>query len=163
MTETQSRSAPLNSTGLLGRLTPAKRHELIGELTTLLMASPLHRRLYLYEIAEYFLAALDHNQFRIYRRGGLCVGFVSWAYLTPEIYAKSATGNYFLKYEDWKAGDCLWVVDLIAPFGDGKMIIRELRNTVFPGQKGRYYRVRIDAKRRGLRIIRGSNAAADQT
>lgn len=56
-----------------------KRHELIGELTILLMASPLHRNLYLHEVADFFLAALDHNQFRIYRSNGLCVRFdTSW-------------------------------------------------------------------------------------
>jgi cytolysin-activating lysine-acyltransferase len=156
--ETFQQSRP----GLLASLPAHKRNALIGEIVGLFLASPLHRRLYLKEVGANILPPLNLNQFRVYRKGAQCVGYVSWAYLTEEIEARYRTGNYGLLPEDWNAGDRRWFIDFVAPFGHTKMMVRELRTKIFPNEKFRSFRVRVDGKRNGERLLRGISAGASE-
>ncbi len=39
---------------------------------------------------------------------------------------------------DWKSGEKLWLVDIVAPFGGHDAMIKDLKEKVFPGRKVRY-------------------------
>ena len=66
----------------------------------------------------------------------------AWAYLSPVVARRYATGDYELKQEDWRSGRELWVVELLAPFGEGRRIINDLLDTVFAKSQVNYFRRR---------------------
>jgi cytolysin-activating lysine-acyltransferase len=43
-------------------------------------------------------------------------------------------GNARMRPQDWKSGDRLWVVEVIAPFGKGEEMVDDLKAQVFPAR-----------------------------
>jgi cytolysin-activating lysine-acyltransferase len=56
-----------------------------------------------------------------------------------------------MRPQDWKSGDRLWVVEVIAPFGKGEEMVRDLKERVF-GEK-EMKMLAVSAKRRELRTL----------
>ena len=54
---------------------------LLGDITWLILHSPLHRSLTMDSIEALFLVPAQIDQLRIYRRGTRPVGLVTWAWL----------------------------------------------------------------------------------
>ena len=48
--------------------------------------------------------------------------------------ARLKEGVKKLRPTDWKSGDQLWMIDMIAPFGSADKAIQQLREQVFKGQ-----------------------------
>ena len=59
----------LNHPQILSRMTSNDRIRLVGEVTTLLLASNLHVKYLVSDIKSEFLTPIDYNQFRIYKIG----------------------------------------------------------------------------------------------
>lgn len=110
----------------------AKKFQLLGEITFLLTASPLHQKAYVGKIRQNIFPPLELNQFRIYRTQNQPVGFVAWAYLSDEIEQQFIAGPMELQPEDWKSGDNLFFIEFIAPFGHTRQILRDLTTNIFP-------------------------------
>jgi hemolysin-activating ACP:hemolysin acyltransferase len=53
---------------------------------------------------------------------------MSYALFNEETEAGYLDGTRFIQPDDWAAGDRLWLVDFIAPFGGVREIVREGRN-----------------------------------
>jgi RTX toxin acyltransferase family len=51
------------------------------------------------------------------------------------IHSRSETGNGANR-RDWKSGDRLWVVEVIAPFGGAEAMVQDLKAKVFPQREG---------------------------
>lgn len=43
-----------------------------------------------------------------------------------------------MRPEDWKSGDKLWVVEIIAPFGGAEEMLKDLKMKVFPEREIKY-------------------------
>ncbi|EMS96470.1 RTX toxin acyltransferase family protein [Agrobacterium tumefaciens str. Cherry 2E-2-2] len=134
--------------GILAKASPIRLNKLLGDLVYLMLASDLHRKYYINDIGSVFFPPIDLNQFRIYHRNGRPVGFVTWASLNNEIEGRYLNSDYILRPDDWKSGDQILFMDFIAPFGDARNIVRDLRKNVFPDIAARSIRVRRDAKPR---------------
>ena len=67
--------------------------------------------------------------------------FASWAFLNEEAEQRLFTGQRRLGPGDWKAGDRLWLVDLVAPFGGAEEILNDLKNKAFPDRELNNYRL----------------------
>ncbi|BAY88888.1 MULTISPECIES: toxin-activating lysine-acyltransferase [unclassified Tolypothrix] len=106
--------------------------KLIGSITHLMISSPLHRKYKIASISERFVPSLIHNQFRYYEIDGNPIGFVNWAWLTDEVEEKFLKGKYVLQLDEWQGGNNLWFPEFIAPFGHARLIIKDLRNNIFP-------------------------------
>jgi len=82
----------------------------------------------------------------------LAVGFlskdVSLVRLVPLVSAMSASGSGTakLRTKDWKSGDNLWVVEVIAPFGGAEEMVKDLKAAVFPDREIKMLAVK-DGKR----------------
>jgi len=76
------------------------------------------------------------GQFRLWRKSGLPLAFGSWAYLSDEAAARAKNDIRRLSPIDWKSGDNLILMDLIAPFGVGEAAMRELREGLLKGKSG---------------------------
>jgi cytolysin-activating lysine-acyltransferase len=99
-----------------------------------MMQSPAHKHLFMADLEWLVLPPVLLRKFRIFRCRGVPIGFASWAYLSEEAEARFKAGARRLKPEDWKSGDRLWLIDVIAPFGGGDAILKELRERAFKGQ-----------------------------
>ena len=83
--------------GVLTKLTVRDRHILIGELTSLLLNSDLHRKYLIDDIGRHFLVPIHLDQFRIYKINDDPVAFITWAYLSQEIEDEYINGEYSLQ------------------------------------------------------------------
>lgn len=55
-----------------------------------------------------------------------------------------------LRPQDWKSGDRLWAVEVVAPFGGPEEMIKDLKTHVFPTEDIRYLTLSKD----GVRDVR---------
>ncbi len=123
-----------NTPGLLNDCEPRRLHQLIGEIMQIWLAVKTHRNSSLLEFERSVFLPIHHNQFRIYKRNGKPIGFVSWAYLTAELGEQYIKGKFDFKPEYWNIGEELWFIDFITPFGDARAVVSDLRNNVFPNE-----------------------------
>ena len=103
-----------------GAVVPPTVSHLLGEMTWLLTQSPLHRAFAIGDIEWLAMPALLHEQFYLFRDGQRPVGLALWAKCNAEAVGKLERGMVDpvnrLTLEEWKSGDQIWLVDLIAPF-----------------------------------------------
>jgi cytolysin-activating lysine-acyltransferase len=71
---------------------------------------------------------------------------VLWARVSAEVEAMLTAGTTKLRPQDWRSGDRLWVVEVIAPFGRAggaqgsyaEEMVRDLKAKVFPDRELKY-------------------------
>lgn len=113
--------------------------------------SPLHRRYTIADLEERFIPSLLRNQFRYYEINGRPIGFVNWAWLTEETEAKFKTGEYELAPNEWVGGDSLWFPEFVAPFGQARKMVADLRANVLPkGTPAKALRYSSEGKFKGI-------------
>ncbi|OGT91057.1 MAG: hypothetical protein A2514_09320 [Gammaproteobacteria bacterium RIFOXYD12_FULL_61_37] len=143
--------------GILTRMSRAKRDQLIGEIVGLMLGSEMYRRYFINDIGAVFLPPIHLNQFRIYRQGERPVGLVTWAWLTEETERKYVAGKYNLRPEDWNAGDLGWIIDFMAPFGHAAKIVHDLKHNIFSDKIGKAIRMTPEGRVRGIWKLHGVN------
>lgn len=109
--------------GSVGRSNSA----VLGDITWLLMHSPMHRRWPVAFIERFILPAVHHKQFRLFHKDGVPIGYVSWAWLSKEVEDRYLAGGYSLTLADWRSGDRPWFIDYMVPFGHLKIVRQHLR------------------------------------
>lgn len=112
----------------------ANRIPLLGPVAWLLMQQPATRHLLLSDLEWRVMPPLLLEQSRIYTRDDLPLAFVSWARLSEEVAQRYRRVPHRLSPADWRSGDRLWLVDVVAPFGGVAELMEDLRLKVFPGQ-----------------------------
>ena len=145
--------------GVLSALSPTSRHQLIGEITSLLICSQLHRKYLVNDIGLVFFPPINHNQFRLYKVGQEPVALVTWAYLTKETENRYVLGDDGLAADDWNAGDRGWIIDFLAPFGHAKQVAYDLKNNIFPNQVARAIRVDSNGCTKRIYKLHGNHVA----
>jgi cytolysin-activating lysine-acyltransferase len=60
---------------------------------------------------------------------------VFWGRVSDEVEQRLAEGTSKLRPQDWTSGDRLWVVEVIAPFGEPEEMVRDLKGAVFPDRE----------------------------
>ena len=128
---------------------------LLGEITWLMMRSPVHRHLFLADLEWLVTPPLILKQSRLFRRDRVPVAFVSWGLLTDEVEQRVVNGVWRLQPGDWKAGDRLWVVDVVAPYGGLDAITEDLRKRVFPDRTFKVLRPASEGGRPFVEELRG--------
>ena len=59
------------------------------------------------------------------------IGVVLWARVSEEVEQMLERGTTRMRPQDWKSGDRLWVVEVIAPFGGHDAMVADLKAKVF--------------------------------
>jgi cytolysin-activating lysine-acyltransferase len=157
----QNKNQNKKDQGILLSLAPQDRHRLIGEITSLLICSELHRKYLVNDIGAVFLPPINLDQFRIYKLKEEPIALVTWAYLTEKTEKKYLKGDYSLTPEDWNAGDRGWIIDFLAPFGHAKHVTRDLKNNIFPDQVGKAIRMDVNGNVKGIYKLHGKNVAKE--
>lgn len=111
-----------------------KRLPAMGPIIMLYMQSA-HRRFHFISDLEWLLMPpLVNGQCKLYMKKEYPISFISWAFVSEEVEARMLKNGGKLRPEDWKSGDRLWVIDIVAPFGGVENMLTDVRKKEFPGQ-----------------------------
>lgn len=113
----------------------------LGEITWLLSQSPLHKNLFISDLEWMVMPAILHEQFRIYPGpNGQPGGLVLWGSVSDETEQRLVNQQVKLAPHEWKGGDNLWLIEMVAPFGGHEEILAEAAATIFKGKSFKYHR-----------------------
>ena len=114
----------------VGAATPPTVSHILGEMTWLLSQSPLHKVMRIEDLEWLVMPAIIHKQFYLFRDGERPVGLALWAKCGPTAEKKLEGGmiepENRLTLEEWRGGDRIWLVDLVAPFATAQNHQREI-------------------------------------
>lgn len=145
--------------GLLRKISGEKFNLLLGEITSLMMVSKIHRQMQIRDIADIILPAINLQQYRIYRdEKGKPVGFVTWANFSQDIESLYLKGKVVLSQAELNSGEIIYITDFIAPYGHTKRIVSDLRKNIFPDKKVKALRFTEPGKHKSnIWIMSGKN------
>jgi len=123
----------------------------LGQATFVMMASPVHKHLFLTDLEWLLLPPIAANQYRIFRANNRPVGLATWALLTEESEDRLKAGQRRLRPSDWTDGDRFWLIDLVAPLGGVDRMAAELRNGPFKDRKVKTLQPAPDGK--GVAVV----------
>jgi cytolysin-activating lysine-acyltransferase len=97
---------------------PAKTvAQVLGEIAWLMTQSPRHKTIALGELEWLVMPAILLRQFRIFYKGEQPVGVALWALADDLVAKRIDAGDKRLTAVEWKSGNSLRIVDIVAPFG----------------------------------------------
>lgn len=114
--------------------TVLRKLPLLGPMTWLMLQQSGTRNILLGDLEWRLMPALVLDQARLHMRDESPVAFVTWAKLSPEVAERYRQPPHRLAPSDWKSGEEIWIVDVVAPFGGGAEAIKDLKEKVFPGK-----------------------------
>jgi hemolysin-activating ACP:hemolysin acyltransferase len=105
---------------------------LLGQVTSLLLTSEVHRRWYLGSLARLIVPAIAYDKIVTdYDNDDNLIGFATWAILSPEAEHGYKTRTRLLQPEDFNnTKGNFWCIDLVAPQGPKQVsrIAKAVRN-----------------------------------
>ncbi|MEZ5901264.1 MAG: toxin-activating lysine-acyltransferase [Hyphomicrobiaceae bacterium] len=134
-----SQGASSNGSGLFSHAPPEGSARTIsavlGEIVWLMSQSPSHKQFFISDLEWFVMTPVMLQQFRTYYATDKPVGVVLWANVSDEVAERLAQGTTKLRPQDWKSGDKLWIVEVIAPFGGAEEMVKDLKDKVFPSRQ----------------------------
>ncbi len=107
---------------------------LLGPVVWLYMHAPSQKHLFLTDVEWMIIPPMELNQYKLYMKEEAPLAYASWAFVDEETEKRLLSGRIRLAPKDWKSGDRLWLIDLVAPFGGGKDVLKDIRDNVFPSR-----------------------------
>lgn len=121
--------------------------QMLGEITWLLTQSPLHKQLFVGDLEWFCMPPLMLEQFRLFYGPNTPAAVTFWAFVSEETEARLKDGAHRLRPDEWKGGDRLWMMELVAPFGAQDEILADLSRNVFPDRSFKYHRINGSGQR----------------
>jgi cytolysin-activating lysine-acyltransferase len=118
--------------------------QVLGEITWLMSQSKAHKSFFISDLEWLVMMPVMLQQFRIfYDTGtpaeagkpaveGKPIGVVLWASVSETVAARLTEGGGRMGPADWKSGEHLWVIEVIAPFGGAEAMVADLKEKAFP-------------------------------
>lgn len=126
--------------------------QILGFIGDLVRMSPYHASLPFGAFIGMIDSAISVDQIRLYfSASGDCVGYVTWAYLAPDVEQRFIKGRDLrLHFTEWNEGASLWVIDFLIPRNSLPYVMNDMRHNLFKGQeKITYFRIKS-----GRRIVK---------
>jgi cytolysin-activating lysine-acyltransferase len=141
------------------RAAALSRSAALGDSVSILLRAPKYRKMPLEALRHTVLPAIFHNQYRIARvrkpgsTAATPAGLAVWASVSEAVdrrlrAAKEQPVN--LAFDEWKSGETLWLIDLVAPSAIAGDMLKEIDEKV---GKGRPVYTHIVGAGGALRII----------
>ena len=133
-----------------------KVSEVLGEVVWLMSQSQIHKQFFISDLElarracgkrKRVMTPVLLQQFRTFYATDRPIGVVLWASVSDEVAARLAEGISKLRPQDWKSGDKLWVVEVIAPFGGAEEMVKDLKEKVFPDKPVNFLAVTKEGKK----------------
>ncbi len=112
----------------------------LGEVVWLMTQSPQYKHFALADLEWMVMPPILLNQFRIFRdKTGKPAGAAFWAFLGEDSEKRLEEGPARLRPDEWKSGEQMWLVNLLAPFAtaENKMADAMVKDVVDNVCKGR--------------------------
>ena len=107
----------------------------LGEIVWLMSQSQVHKSFFISDLEWFVMTPVILKQFRLFYDKDKPIGVVFWGRVSDEVEQRLAQGTSKLRPQDWKSGDNLWVVEVIAPFGGAEEMVKDLKAAVFPDRE----------------------------
>jgi cytolysin-activating lysine-acyltransferase len=91
--------------------------QVLGEIAWLMTQSPRHKAVPLGDLERLVMPALLLRQFRIFYKDEQPVGVALWALADDLVAKRIDAGDKRLAAVEWKSGESMRIVDIVAPFG----------------------------------------------
>ncbi len=111
------------------------RLPILGSVVWLMARSPERRFTFLADLEWAALPPILLDQCRIFLQGKMPFAYVTWAFVSDEVQERLIGGTTKLAPHEWKSGDNLWLIDIIAPFGSASEIVDEVHRINFPAKR----------------------------
>ncbi len=121
-----------------------------AEIVSVMMRSPAHKEMPLKNLEGHVVPPFLTKQFSIARAKSkeghfpiFPVGVALWASVSDEVdqrLSENPDGPIQLKPNEWKSGDNLWIIDIVARPEVGVKILGDLKKTAF---KGKQFKMRV--------------------
>lgn len=98
---------------------------LLGPALWLFARDPMRRYTFIADLDWRLLPPLVLDQCKLYSREGIPWAFVTWARVNDGIDQRLRSEAPVIAPHEWKSGDKLWLIDVVAPFGDAPGIARQ--------------------------------------
>lgn len=108
---------------------------ILGPALWLYARDPIKKFMFVGDIDATVLPPIILDQCRLYTKNNLPYAFVTWALVNDEIDSRLRSTQPKLAPHEWKSGENVWLIDMIAPFGHLDETLQELRKSVFPGRR----------------------------
>jgi cytolysin-activating lysine-acyltransferase len=122
--------------------------QVLGEIVWLMSQSNLHKSFFISDLEWFVMTPVILQQFRMFYDKDKPIGVVLWASVDAEVSARLAEGGGKMRPQDWKSGNELWAVEVIAPFGGAEAMLKDLKDKVFPGRE-----IKADVVRDGKKTV----------
>lgn len=99
---------------------------LLGPALWLFARDPLRRFTFVADLDWRLMPPLVLDQCKLYSRERIPWAFVTWAHVSDTIDQRLRTAAPLIAPHEWKSGDTLWLIDVVAPFGDAPAIARQV-------------------------------------
>ncbi len=126
---------------------PKTVSHVLGEIVWLMSQSPVHKQLFISDLEWFCMPAILLEQFRIFNGPNAPAAVAFWAQVSEETENRLIAGGGRLRPDEWKGGDRLWLIELVAPFGAQDEILADLKTSVFAGKSFRFHRAAQDGRR----------------
>lgn len=105
----------------------------LGTAISLILRCAAYRLLRVASVGAWLQAPILLKQITFfYDTLGSPVGYVTWAYLTPDVERRFLDDpGFLLHFSEWNEGDRLWMIDFVAPDGMVREIVDYIRRHLF--------------------------------
>lgn len=153
-------AAPVQTRGVA---THAEAIAVLAKVLALCERSPLHFLYPAHVLFDRIFHSLINGQFRLLEEAGRPSAFVNWAWLSPEVGTRFATGRYHLRREEWRCGPDLWFCEIVAGEGSMGRIIEALDgDPIAPGVRARWLRIGPSGDLHGVGEFRTRRPSAER-
>lgn len=103
----------------------------LGEITWLLTQSSSHKGFFISDIEWMIMVPVMLQQFRLFYDKDKPVGVALWGKISEDVEQRLKSGNARMRPQDWKSGEKIWIVEIIAPFGGHEEMLKDFKTEVF--------------------------------
>lgn len=119
----------------------------LGEIAWLLSQSGAHRHsLFLGDLEWLVMPPLARGQYRLFYAEGKPIGVALWGFVSETVEQRLSAGGRLGAHE-WRSGDRVWLVELVAPFGQQEAMLEDLRSTALADRRFRFLRTNAQGRR----------------
>ncbi len=111
-----------------------RRLPAFGPVIMLYLQSAHRRFQFISDLEWLLIPPLMNRQCKLFMKKSYPFAFVSWAFLNEEAENRLVLNGGKLRPQDWKSGENLWLVDIVAPFGGADKVLADLQQNEFPGK-----------------------------
>jgi len=108
--------------------------------------SPSHKQFFIADLEWFVMTPIVLQQFRLFYDETKPIGCVLWGSVNEEVEQQLISGTPRLRPQEWKSGDRLWVVEIIAPFGGAEEMVKDLKAKVFKERELKFLMVGKNGK-----------------